>query len=215
MSLKLSLALSFILPPLLLAAAACGDDDADDAPEEDLPVPSATTPAPEQTEDPARTATATEPASDTLTFELLGDLSYDTQSVPAGSVVLTDGVFEDVGAMVLARLLEGLFATGDLDGDGVDEAAAVMASNAGGSGIFRDLVIVAVRDGAPTNIATTLLGDRVEVTSVVIENGQVVVDMITQGPEDPFCCPTLRVVVTYELQGDELIVIGTEENPEA
>jgi hypothetical protein len=35
-----------------------------------------------------------------------------------------------------------------------------------------------------------LLGDRIQINALSIENNKIVVDMITHGPEDPMCCPT-------------------------
>jgi heat shock protein HslJ len=33
--------------------------------------------------------------------------------------------------------------------------------------------------------------------------------MVTQGPDDPMCCPTQRVVKTYALEGDQLVETGS------
>ena len=33
--------------------------------------------------------------------------------------------------------------------------------------------------------------------------------MVTQGPDDPMCCPTQRVVKTYALKGDQLVETGS------
>ena len=35
------------------------------------------------------------------------------------------------------------------------------------------------------------------------------VDMVTQEPDDPMCCPTQRVVKTYALEGDQLVETGS------
>ena len=63
---------------------------------------------------------------------------------------------------------------------------------------------VQLQNGRPVNVATTLLGDRVKVDAVAIQNDQIVVDMVAHAPTDPLCCPTQRVLVTYELRGDQL-----------
>ena len=55
------------------------------------------------------------------------------------------------------------------------------------------------------NVATTLLGDRVQINSLSIADNQIVVDMVAQGPNDPICCPTQQVLHTYELQDDSLL----------
>jgi heat shock protein HslJ len=49
------------------------------------------------------------------------------------------------------------------------------------------------------------LGDRVKIKSLTIQNGEVVVDMLTQGPNDPMVNPTQEVVETYKLQGNKLV----------
>ena len=88
--------------------------------------------------------------------------------------------------------------------------ATILVSNGGGSGVFYDLAVVQEQDGQPVNVATTLLGDRVSIISLYIVDNQVVVDMITQGPDEPMCCGTLEVVNTYELQGNELVETASE-----
>ena len=80
----------------------------------------------------------------------------------------------------------------------------------GGSGTFFYLSIVVEGDGEPVNTATILLGDRVQINSLDVADGSIVVDMISHGPDDPLCCPTQHVVQTYELQGEELTLTSTE-----
>jgi heat shock protein HslJ len=101
-------------------------------------------------------------------------------------------------------------AVGDLDGDGVEDAAVLLAENSGGSGTFIYLAAVLNRNGNPQNTATKLLGDRVQVNSLSIEDGEIIVDMTTHGPDDPMCCPTQRVVQTYQLRGNELVQTSEE-----
>jgi uncharacterized protein YgiM (DUF1202 family) len=71
--------------------------------------------------------------------------------------------------------------------------------------------VVTIGDAEPATVAATELGDRVEVNSVTIENNQIVVDMLTQGPDDPMCCPSQEVQQTYELQDGELVLVDTQE----
>ncbi len=98
---------------------------------------------------------------------------------------------------------------GDLDGDGQTDTAVLLAANTGGSGTFIYLAAVALRDGRPVNPATTLLGDRVQVKSLSIDNGQIAVTLLTQGPDDPQCCPSQEVTRTFRLSGDQLIEEGS------
>lgn len=126
-------------------------------------------------------------------------------------IPLTDGKYEgepfvEGGASRPTVVFADLFATfGDLNGDGIEDAAVILAENSGGSGVFIYLAAVVDRDGAPVNAATHLLGDRVEIKSMTIDNRQIVVNMLTQGPDDPFCCPTLEVTVPFGLEGDQLV----------
>jgi hypothetical protein len=99
-------------------------------------------------------------------------------------------------------------AFGDLNGE--PAAVVILVSDSGGSGTFYDLAVVVEQDGQPVNVATILLGDRVLINSLTIEDGKIAVDMVTQGPDDPFCCPTQQVVNTYDLQGDQLVLASSE-----
>jgi hypothetical protein len=92
---------------------------------------------------------------------------------------------------------------GELNGERV--AAAILYSSGGGSGTFYELHVMVERDGQPHDVAWTQLGDRVEINSLAIEEDEIVVDMVTQGPDDPMCCPTQQVVQTYALEGESLV----------
>lgn len=146
---------------------------------------------------------------DAETMDMLGNLAYSNTALFAETVQLVNGIYTTTvvpDAPVVAYVeLTDVVAAGELNGQ--PAYAAVLVSNGGGSGVFNDLAVVAEVDGVWTNVATTGLGDRVTINSLTIENNQVVVDMITQGPDDPMCCPTQQVVVAYELQGNELVQV--------
>jgi len=101
----------------------------------------------------------------------------------------------------------------DLNGE--PTAAVVLIANTGGSGSFANLVIVQEQGGEPVQVASTLLGDRVTMNWLTIANDLIQLDMVTQGPNDPMCCATQRTLVTYTLDGSQLInsdstVIGVQ-----
>lgn len=145
-------------------------------------------------------------------MDALKNLSYQGTAVMTDTVQLVDGVYETPAAPGSAAMAyvqtTDQVAVGELNGQ--PAAAIVLISSGGGSGVFYDLAVVTEEDGAWTNVATTFLGDRVVINSLAIENNQIVVDMITQGPNDPMCCPTEQVVLTYELQGDQLVEVSRE-----
>jgi len=127
-------------------------------------------------------------------------------------VQLTDGQYvgepfvEGGGSRPTVTMADLFTAYRDLNGDGVEDAAVILAENSGGSGIFVYVAAMIDQDGVPINQATRLLGDRVQINSLVVENGEIVVNMVTQGPDDPFCCPTLEVNLRLRLEGDQLVV---------
>ncbi|MDP2936305.1 MAG: hypothetical protein Q8O86_07435 [Dehalococcoidia bacterium] len=106
---------------------------------------------------------------------------------------------------VRAGLISDQVAAGDLDGDAVADVVAPFFLNTGGSGTFIFLIAMVDRDGVLTQAGWALLGDRIKLNSItVFGDGMITVDMITQGPGEPFCCPTLQVTRTFRLEGGEL-----------
>lgn len=142
----------------------------------------------------------------------LANLAYTGTSVFTGTVQLTNGVYTETvapdSAMVTSIQLTDFITVGELNGQ--PAVAAILVSNGGGSGVFYDLAVETQQDGQLTNVATTFLGDRMAINSLAIANNLVVVDMVTQGPNDPMCCATMQVVNSYELQGNQLIQVSSE-----
>jgi heat shock protein HslJ len=138
---------------------------------------------------------------------------YTSEWTETGLAQLTDGEYRepistDSATEIVVQLTDNLVA-GEL-GEGEQAAAVVLVTQPGGSGSFYDLAIVARIDGDPVNVATTFIGDRVQIDAITIDNGEVVLDMITHGPDDPMCCPSQHVIQKFSLQGSELIPISTE-----
>lgn len=149
------------------------------------------------------------PAVDAETMDILSNLAYSNTALLTDTIQLVNGVYTTTvvpdGATVASVELTDIAAAGELNGQ--PSYAVILVSNGGGSGMFYDLAVVAEVEGAWTNVATTGLGDRVSINSLAIENNQVVVDMVTQGPDDPMCCPSQQVVVAYELQDGALVEV--------
>jgi heat shock protein HslJ len=59
--------------------------------------------------------------------------------------------------------------------------------------------------------AATLLGDRVQLLSMQIADGQVVAEIVTQGPDEALCCGTLKMRKTLEIQDGQLAEMASEE----
>lgn len=127
-------------------------------------------------------------------------LTYDSSS--PDSVTLVDGEYRaaaapDSSQETVVTLTEHL-AVGQLE-DGQTMAAVVLTTSTGGSGTFYDLAVATLQDGAISSIATAYLGDRVTIQSVSIVDDLIVVEMLTQGPDEPMCCGTMPVVQSFHL----------------
>ncbi len=153
-----------------------------------------------------------------LLLAALGNVTYQSEFTASGEAPLQDGVYTEEAApdsatMTTVMLTDDV-AYGELS-TGQKGAAVVLVTDPGGSGTFYDLAVVVPQDGQLTNVATTPLGDRVQVNSVDIVDGSIVVDMVQSGPDDPLCCPTQHVINTYALEGDELVLVSSEDVTDA
>ena len=144
-----------------------------------------------------------------LTLDMLKNAEYPSDFTASKKAKLTDGRYEgEVQSGAASKIVTTLYPThavGDLNGDGADDAAVILTTNSGGSGTFYVLVAVLNQGGTPKAAATASLGDRVKVESLVINAGEIVLDMVTHGPQDPMCCPTQKATRRFKLQGDKLV----------
>ena len=132
----------------------------------------------------------------------------------SGIVELVDGLYREPisegSAIDLVVLLTTYAVFGDVTGFGSEDAVVVLVSKPGGSGSFYDLAVVRKQDDTLTNIARIQLGDRVQIKNLQIEDGEIVVEMLTQGPNDPMCCSTQNVSNRYAVENGELVLIRSE-----
>jgi hypothetical protein len=150
---------------------------------------------------------ADQTATEALAVERLRNAEYQTQWTPEGVVRLENGEYRAPAAPgsaseIVVALSEHV-ATGELNGE--PAAAAILHSSGGGSGTFYELHVLVEQDGQPHDVAWIQLGDRVQINSLAIEEDEIVVDMVSHGPDDPMCCPTQQVVQTYALEGESLV----------
>ena len=110
----------------------------------------------------------------------------------------------EVGSANETWLLHDPIAFGDLNGDGLEDAAVVLSYSGGGSGTFFDLFAVLNQNGTPDAVGSRDLGDRVRIKSLEITDGDIVLMMVAHGPDDGLCCPTQDTVVYFHLHGDDL-----------
>ena len=112
------------------------------------------------------------------------------------AVTLTDGRWEgepfvaDGASRPAVGLIDDFMLSGDLDGDGTDEVVVFLWESSGGSGTYIYIAVAGSRDGQNLNFATAPVGDRVQLRSGAIKDGQVELDVVQQGPGDAACCPS-------------------------
>ena len=94
---------------------------------------------------------------------------------------------------------------GHLSTSRTKDAAVIYGVNYGGTGNFYILSVLSDDQGRPKNIANAELGDRVKIISLAIKSGKIIIDMITHGPHDPACCPSVKKIATYTLSGNKLL----------
>jgi hypothetical protein len=117
-------------------------------------------------------------------------------------VQLTDGKFEEGisgGVDYISVTMTDLIARGDLNNDGVDEVATLVAENYGGTGVFVFLAIFEDVSGTYKLLPSVLVDDRPQLNELSIENGEVFLSAVTHKSDDPFCCPTLLTTRHYRL----------------
>lgn len=157
-------------------------------------------------------ATGPEAAPAGLSPEELANTTYKSEWTQDGTAPLNNGEYSEPAApgsatMTTVRLTNHI-AYGQLELQ--DAAAVVLVTDPGGSGTFYDLAVVINQGGQPVNVSTFRLGDRVEINSIEIDGNEIFVDMVTQGPDDPMCCPTQRVIKSFNLKVDTLMETSTQ-----
>lgn len=134
----------------------------------------------------------------TITAQSLKNATY---SIPEqGNVTLTNGSYTRKSGDPLSVTLGNKMAIGDINGDGVQDAAVVLRVNTGGSGVFVYLAVLVDNNNTLNNISTLFLGDRVQVKSLsILESNKIRIKMLVRGPNDAACCPSQEEIQGYSL----------------
>lgn len=153
-----------------------------------------------------------QPSTSHLTAEALKNGEYQSDFAETTTIKMTNGTYHEEGqpggATELVITLHPKTAFGDLNGDGMGDAAVVLVSVPGGSGTFYDLAAVINQDGTPKHVATQPLGDRIKLQALSIESGIITVDTVTHGPDDPMCCPTQQVRQSFKFLENKLVKVS-------
>ncbi len=145
-------------------------------------------------------------------MQALPNAEYPIDVASTGKAQLKDGLFEETlvpGSATKTKISLGKEQTsGDLNGDGVQDAAVTLIVDPGGSGTFIYLAAVLNQDGAARPVASVFLGDRIIVKSLAIESGEIVVTLLTRKPDEAMATePTVKVTQKFRLEGDKLFAV--------
>lgn len=98
-------------------------------------------------------------------------------------------------------------AAGDLDGDGDEDAAVVLVEEAGSDRLYRVHALLADGDSL-RDVASRLLGDRIEVRGVRIVDDLIATDLVIRSPGEPVSAPpTVPATLGFALTGKGLFPI--------
>lgn len=143
-------------------------------------------------------------------IQALPNAEYPIDVASTGKAQLKNAFFEETvvpGSATRTRISLGEEqATGDLNGDGAEDAVVTLVADPGGSGTFIYLAAVINRNGVAEPIACVLLGDRIAVKSIAIESGKIHVTVLTRKPNEPMAAkPTVEVKRVFKLQGESFV----------
>jgi hypothetical protein len=166
---------------------------------------------------PTRTVVlpSVQPASGGITTDLLRNVTYKLDSSGGMQVTLTDGSFEvnDTANHLMASGQLVHSALGDLNGDGVTDAAVTIAANLGGSGTFHELIVVLSQDGQAVQAADKFLEDRLAEKRLSVADGLITLEMVRHSPSDPLCCPSENAVTVYRYDAGQITVVSDQVLP--
>ncbi|TRZ80082.1 hypothetical protein D4R86_04955 [bacterium] len=149
-----------------------------------------------------------------LTLESIKNTEYYCKPCNA-NIQLADGhyvkKFPDSASVLNIKIFNDMVAFGDLNDDGIQDAAVILDSSEGGSGHFYELAVLANTNGEPLYLDSAIIGDRVVINSMTIQSGVIILDIITHGLNDALCCPTTEKIIRYELSGNQLVKILDNE----
>ena len=143
--------------------------------------------------------------------EAIRDAEYQLGATDALQVIqLKDGRFEQGtpgSDNYMSAAVTDFVAVGDLDADGKDEVGALVSENYGGTGVFVFLAVYTNTNGTLTFQTSRMVDDRPQLNALSIGAGEIFLDAVIHGPDEPMCCPTLRTTRHFRLVDEQLDMI--------
>jgi heat shock protein HslJ len=122
------------------------------------------------------------------------------------SITLADGKWEDAASRKSVSLARDFVVVGDVCRDrNPPDAVVLLGASYGGTGDIIHLGVVSKWSGGVRNVATSVVGDRVQVRDArVDEDGRIVLQVVQAGPHDAMCCPGETAERIWTLDGGVL-----------
>ena len=121
-----------------------------------------------------------------------------------GGIQMVDGAGVETnadGEIVSNYQIINPIALGDLnDDDAADAAMILVVTPTNGSPSIYSLHVIINSAGEPDRVAFAVFENAARILNLAIRDGQIVVDMITHGEDDPECCAATPVRQIYQLQ---------------
>jgi len=137
----------------------------------------------------------------------LQSMTFLSTWFPSGKVTLSNGEYREPAAPGSASETVVRMSDKKVFGmiQGKETGAAVLVTSTAGTGMFYDLALVSREEAGWVNSDIVLLGDRVKVHSLAIENNEIVLEMTTHTPNDPMCCPSFETRKSFAVEGNRLV----------
>jgi len=95
-------------------------------------------------------------------------------------------------------------AFGDINNDGIDDAAFLIVESMGGTGIFYSITSFISSSQGFTQTNSRFIDDRAVIHSLMIDNGEVILNANVHAINDPMVNPTVTMTKTYHYFNDGL-----------
>lgn len=172
------------------------------------------TPSPAPSQTPVGETTASPTPAAAFAPEMLGNLRYRipelAQSHPetGGEIPLQDGKYASAGGELEVELQRS--AVGDLNGDGAADGAAILAVESYARARYY-LAAALNLNGALTPVASSLVGELIEIQAMRIADGEILLDYISHASDETTCCASRQTSAVYILHRGRLTPRGLEQ----
>jgi heat shock protein HslJ len=138
------------------------------------------------------------------TYMAIGITQENKPQNPGAETANTGHEVQDAMSVATRGLIDGFELHGDLDDDGAQEIVLALWDSSQGSGLFNYLLILDVVDGKVSS-QSIFIGDRIHITGGDITGNKISVDLIEHADTDPACCPSQKVMRTWEYGTDAVV----------